>query len=100
MDNDIQLISDGDGLAVIGNQAAIEEFLQSKGLLASSRQLDLRRLKPVVAIASDATQAASEIAANSGRWIKLTEESARLVREHGLMDTQTPGVSHIMVGIP
>lgn len=97
---EIQLISDGDGLAVIGDQAAVERFLNSKRLLASSRQLDLRRLKPLLALASDATQAGSEIAANSGRWLKLTEESARLVKEQGLMETATPGVSHVMVGVP
>jgi hypothetical protein len=100
MDNEIQLISDGDGLAVIGVETAVEKFLKSKGLLASSRQLDLRRLKPLLAIASDATQAATEIAEHSGRWLKLTEESARHVKEHGLIETKTPGVSHVMVGIP
>ena len=100
MDNEIQLISDGDGLAVFGDHTAVERFLESKGLLASSRRLDLGRLKPVLAMVSDATQAASEVAANSGRWIKLTEESARLVKEHGLIETKTPGVSHVMVGVP
>ena len=29
MDNEIQLISDGDGLAVIGDPAAVERFLVS-----------------------------------------------------------------------
>ncbi len=100
MDDEIQLISDGDGLAVIGDQMAVEKFLESKRLLTSSRQIDLRRLKPFLAVASDASQAASEIAANSGRWLKLTEESARRVAEHGLMETKTPGVSHVMVGVP
>lgn len=96
----IRLVSDGHGLAVIGESKAVEKFLKSKGLLAASHQFDLRRLKPLLAIASDATQAASEIAANSGRWIKLTEESARLVKEHGLIEIKTPGISHLMVGIP
>jgi len=100
MRNGIQLISGGDGLAVIGDQAAVDKFLESKGLLASSRQLDLRRLKPLLTVASDASQTASDIAANSGRWLKLTKESARRVAEHGLMETKTPGVSHVMVGVP
>lgn len=30
----------------------------------------------------------------------MTEESARLVKEHGLIETKTPGVSHLMVGAP
>jgi len=100
MDSDIQLISDGDGMAVIGEPNAVERFLRSVGQWARSRELDLDRLKPLLGLASEVVQAGSEIAANSGRWIKLTEESARLVKEHGLMETKTPGVSHLMVGIP
>jgi hypothetical protein len=96
----IQLISDGDGLAVIGEPTAVEKFLRSAGQWAASKELDLHRLKPLLGIGSDVVQAASDIAANSGRWIKLTEESARLRKEHGLMETKTPGVSHVMVGSP
>jgi hypothetical protein len=60
----------------------------------------LGRLQPCFGVASGAVQAASDIAANSGRWLKLTEESARRVAECGLMQTKTPGVSHVMVGVP
>jgi hypothetical protein len=100
MDNEIQLISDGDGLAVVGEPKAVETFLRSEGLLEVSRKFDLRRLRSMLAIGSDIAQATSEIAANSARWVKLTPESARLVKEHGLMETDTPGVSHLMIGVP
>lgn len=100
MDDEVQLISDGDGLAVIGPQNAVEQFLKSVNLWASSQELDLRRLKPLLGVGSDIAQAASEVAANSCRWIKLTEESARLVKENGLMASKTPGQSHLMVGVP
>lgn len=100
MNNEIELISDGDGLAVIGKRTAVEKFLRSAGQWTASRELDLRRLKPLLTLGADIAQTASEIAANSGRWIKLTEESARLVEEYGLMESKTPGVSHLMVGIP
>jgi hypothetical protein len=100
MSNGIELISDGDGLAVIGESTAVETFLRAAGQWADSRELGLRRLKPFLSIGSDVAQAASEIAANSGRWVKLTEESAQLVKEHGLMATKTSGESHLMVGIP
>ncbi|MFV2102966.1 hypothetical protein [Micromonospora sp. LOL_024] len=43
MDHDIQLISDGDGLAVIGDPMAVERFLVSEGL--PSKDLGLRRLR-------------------------------------------------------
>jgi len=100
MDNEIQLISDGDGVAVIGEPKAVEKFLRDEGLWAISKRFDLRRLKSLLSLGSDIAQAASEFSANSGRWIKLTEESAQLVKEHGLMETKTPGVSHLMVGVP
>jgi hypothetical protein len=100
MDNDIQLVSDGDGLAVIGDPVVVEEFLRLEGLRASSKKLDLRRLKSLFGIGADVAQAASEIAANSARWLKLTSESAHLYKKYGLMEAKTPGVSHAMVGKP
>lgn len=90
MDNEIQLISDGDGLAVIGNPTDVERFLASEGL--SSKDLGLRRLGPVVRAGSTAVQTGSEIAANSGRWVKMTEESAQLVKKYGLMKSSTSGL--------
>ncbi|MDQ3223276.1 MAG: hypothetical protein M3Q75_07390 [Gemmatimonadota bacterium] len=91
MDDEIQLISDGDGLAVIGNPTAVERFLVSEGL--SSKDLGLPRLGAVLSTGSSAAQAGSEIAANSGRWVKLTEESAQLVKKHGLRESSKTGLS-------
>ncbi|MEU4387496.1 hypothetical protein [Promicromonospora sp. NPDC023805] len=91
MDHGIQLISDGDGLALIGDPMVVERFLDSKGL--PSKDLGLHRLGPVLGTAAGAAQASSEIAANSGRWLKLTEESARLVTEHGLRTSSKTGLS-------
>ncbi len=90
---DIQLISDGDGLAVVGDPADVQDFLRSVGLWASSRRLDLGRLKSLAGTGANFTKAASEIAAQSGHWLKLTPESAQAVKEFGLMETKTPGVS-------
>ena len=81
MDNEIQLISDGDGLAVIGDPAAVERFLVSEGL--SSKDLGLPRLGAVLGAGAGVAQAGSEIAADSGRWVKLTEESAQALRSTG-----------------
>lgn len=38
MENEIELITDGDGVAVIGDPAAIELFLASEGLPSSRNQ--------------------------------------------------------------
>src|SRR3954449_4392122 len=98
MDDEIQLISDGDGLAVIGDPTAVERFLVSEGL--PSKDLGLRRLGSVLSTGAAAAQAGSEIAANSGRWVQLTKESAQAVNKFGLMQSKTPGVHHAMLGQP
>lgn len=98
MAEDVQLISDDEGLAVIGEPTAVERFLKSVGHWASSQELDLRPLKPYLAIGADLAEKASEIAENSGRWIKLTEKSAALVKEHGLIESkQNAGENHLMI---
>ncbi|WP_348788436.1 hypothetical protein [Leifsonia sp. NPDC080035] len=90
MDDEIQLISDGDGLAVIGDPAAVDRFLAAEGLASSD--LGLPRLGAIAHVASAGLQAGSEIAANSGRWVKLTEESAQLVKKYGLMKSKDSGL--------
>lgn len=90
MDNEIQLISDGDGLAIIGDPSAVERFLVSEGL--PSKDLGLQRLGSALGNAAGVAQAGSEIAANSGRWVKLTKESAQLVNKYGLRESSTTGL--------
>jgi hypothetical protein len=95
MDTEIQLISDGDGLAVIGDPAAVERFLVSEGL--PSKDLGLQWLGPALSTGSAALQAGSEIAANSGRWVKLTKESAQALDKYKLMKGSSPGVSRAVL---
>lgn len=91
MDADIQLISDGQGLAVIGDPADVERFVVTEGL--ASQPLDLRRLRPVLSAGSAAATAGSELAANSGRWVKLTKQSSQAVQRYGLRQSSTSGLS-------
>lgn len=100
MTDEIQLIGDDDDLAVIGNPAAVELFLKSMGLLSLSKELRLDRLGSALDVGAGVAQAASDVAANSGRYVKLTKESAEQVKALGLMKTKTPGVSHAMLGEP
>jgi len=97
MADEIQLIADDDGLAVIGAPGAVERFLDSIGLLSASTDLQLGR---VLEVGSEVAHAASEVATSSGRYAKLTRESAERVREFGWMKTKTPGISHAMIGDP
>ncbi|KOU89507.1 MULTISPECIES: hypothetical protein [unclassified Streptomyces] len=90
MDDEIQLFKDGDGLAVIGDQAAVERFLVSAGL--ASKDLGSRRLGAALGNAAGIAQAGSDIAAGSGRWVKLTKESAQRIDKIGLRKSATTGL--------
>lgn len=91
MNNEIQLISDGDGLAVIGERTAVEDFLASEGL--PSKPLGLKRLGSALNGGAAVAQAGSEIAAESGRWVKLTKESAQAINKYGLRESKKSGLS-------
>ena len=94
------VISDGDGLAVIGDPGAVEQYLRREGLWEVSTSLDLRWLRPLLTFGAEAAHSVADAAASSGRWVKLTKESAENAKEHGLMDTKTPGVRWLMAGKP
>lgn len=91
MDNEIQLISDGDGLTVIGSAKDVENFLASEGL--PSKSLGPRWYKSVFATGAAVAEAGSEIAANSAHWVKLTPKSALLLKKHGLRESAKTGLS-------
>lgn len=86
--DEIEFISDGEGLVVIGEPAAVDRFAASAGV--PSRVLDLERVASAIspgaiAKAGSAVQTASELSANAGRWMKLTEESARAAQAANLV---------------
>lgn len=83
--NEVELISDGDGLVVIGESAAVDRFLAAEGL--SSRDVGLPRLQTLLRAGGGAAQVGSNIAANSGRWVKLTKESAAAIKKYGLTES-------------
>src|SRR3954453_13527595 len=91
MNDEIQLISDGDGLAVIGEPAAVERFLASEGL--PSKDLELPRLAKNLSAGAAFAQAGSELTLRSGRWVQLTKESAQQVAKHGLRHSSKTGLS-------
>jgi hypothetical protein len=94
MADEVELFSDDDGLAVIGTSTAVERFVESMGL-ATVGSIDFAK---VLSAGSSFAQAGSGIAANAGRWVKLTTESARKVKDIGWTPTKTRGVSHAMLG--
>lgn len=87
--DEIEFISDGEGLVIIGEPTAVDRFAASAGV--PSRVLDLEHVTSAVspnAIAKTGSmmQAASEVSANAGRWMKLTEESARAAQAANLVE--------------
>lgn len=95
--DEIELISDGEGLAIIGKPGAVERFMACSGL---ARHEGPSRTASVFSVGAGIAQVGAEVAANAGRWVKLTEESAQAVKAFGLTPTKTPGVNHAMVGDP
>ncbi len=93
MNNEIQLISDGDGLAVIGNPTDVERFLISQGLdKVPSRDLGLQRLGKIWSNGAVSAETVSAIAIGSGRWVQITERSAQQIDQVGLMKSKVSGL--------
>jgi hypothetical protein len=93
MSDEIEMVSDGQGVALLGDAGAIDRFLASEGLPA--RELDLSRLRTATATARGAgvVQAGSQAAAMSGRWVLLTEKSAKAMKSMPMMKGSTAGTS-------
>lgn len=87
---EIELVADERGLAVFGPQAAVERFLESEGLTPEPRTQDglgMRRMRSLLSAGSAVADAGSQIAEHSGRWVKLTKESAAAIEKHGLRES-------------
>ncbi len=92
MSSEIEIVSDGDGIAVFGDPAAVELLLSTAGI--ASKAITLRSSGDVVLKAgSGAAQAGSHLAASSGRWVKLTDESAKALKVGKAMKGSSDGVS-------
>lgn len=101
MSGELELVSDGNGLTVLGNPDDIDRFFLSAGINAeSAKDLDLTKFSSFAGTGGAIGQIGANFAENSGRWVKLTKESAEAVSKHGLMASKTPGVSHAMIGQP
>lgn len=93
MNDQIEIISDGDGLAVLGGPRAVEQFLRSEGLSDESTSAGSELPLGVLGSLSQVTAAGM---ASSGRWVQLTEESAAIARKFPLMRNSDTG---LMMGI-
>jgi hypothetical protein len=95
MTDELELISDGDGIVVIGDSSAVEAYVNSHRL--PSRDIDLTRLLPLLGAAGSGAATAAEIADKAGRWVKLTNDSAKAMSGARLMTGSSSGVARAIV---
>lgn len=101
MVGDIELVSDDDGLVVVGEEAAVKRFLEHAGLTPNAKEFALGKLSTLLKSGAELAKTASGIAEQSAFYLKLTPESAKRLQDAGgLMKTKTTGVSHAMLGDP
>lgn len=85
---------------VFGDELAAQEFIDSLDISdKKSTKIDnilLRDLNGQLKKSGTVLQGASGIAENSGYYIKLTKESAALVKKHGLYETKG-GITYAMI---
>lgn len=99
MSAEIEIVSDGDGALILGDENAIQEFSAQYGLSEWARRVPLDRLSRWLHLGTEAANRITQIAQQSGMYVKLTPESvAALKKAGGLMPTAKKGVSHLMLG--
>lgn len=84
---EITVVNDGQGFLFLGDQTEIVAFLDENHL--ASRAFTAR----AAGVAGAAAKAAGEVSESSGRWVKLTKESAELVKQYGKKGALQPGVA-------
>lgn len=92
MTSEVDILSDRDGIAIFGSGHDIDLFLSTAGL--ESRDLSRNQnFAGLMAKASGLTQTGSLISENSGRWIKVTKETAKSMKTLTPMKGSSNGVS-------
>lgn len=85
---ELQLIKDDEGLAVIGEASLVEAFC---GSLELTDKTPVRNLSSRLGNMSSMAGAGSQYMENSGRWLKLTEESAAALKTASMTQSKTTG---------
>jgi hypothetical protein len=95
MSTEIEIIVDDGGIALIGDEKHLDRLLATSQL--TSMPIDLSRLTPIVGQLGVAAQGGAEIAANAGRWLKLTKESAKALKLGNAMKGSTVDVARAVM---
>ena len=83
---EITVIKDEHGLLFLGNPKEIKAWLDDRGL--ASREFVSKALRT----GGSAVQTAAKVSSESGRWVKLTKDSAKLLEKYGKAGAIQPGV--------
>ncbi|MGV1035269.1 MAG: hypothetical protein ACOYBP_08665 [Microbacteriaceae bacterium] len=97
MSQEIEIVSDGDGIALFGSTSAIELFIESNEL--DARKLDLARFAGKAAAHAGAANQAVDAVSGMGAWLKLTPESAKLFHSAPSMMKGSDGGAKVFRGI-
>lgn len=98
MSDEIEIVCDENGVAIFGQPDVVEQFIET---VPSLLHAVADGKSKAISLSASAAQTGSAVAANSGRWIKLTAESAADLKAAGkLMPAGTPGVDYAMLGKP
>ncbi|PPG53104.1 hypothetical protein C5C41_07695 [Rathayibacter sp. AY1E9] len=93
------VIRDGENLLVIGSdKRSVVSYMRSKGILGRAQAVRVKHLAPMLRTAAQVGHTVSETIAETGLWVKLTEESAEAKARFGLIDSDVPGVSYAVAG--
>lgn len=91
--SEITVIEDENGLTILGDPAAIEPWLEEQGIKSTPVS---HRSTQALAAASKGLQLTSTVMENSGRWVKLSKETAQLAAKSG--NTLSGGVIRSSTG--
>lgn len=83
MSEEVELISDGDGVAIVGEPSAVERFIAASGLSTV-------KVSTAFTAGAKLAQTGAAVANSSGRWVKLTEDSAAKLIRGGLSRPNSP----------
>lgn len=79
----IQIVKDDQGIMILGEDAAVDEWLKQAGLDKNAKAVGQR----AVQACGNGLQALANTSEQSGRWVKLTKESADQVKKFGSAGT-------------
>ena len=101
--SEIEIVQDENGLAIFGDPQLQSDFLnelQSLGISDTNNAVALTRLEQFLGRASSVMENFSNISADSGRYLKLTPESANKLQKIGLIPVKGAGsgIRHAVLG--